>query len=62
MIATCNFVIDVNDLHQLNQVVAAIRQLKFVKSVMRLVIKSLFTADVTCLLTNNPLCYKQAQT
>ncbi|NMD06005.1 MAG: bifunctional (p)ppGpp synthetase/guanosine-3',5'-bis(diphosphate) 3'-pyrophosphohydrolase, partial [Deltaproteobacteria bacterium] len=36
MIATCNFVIDVNDLHQLNQVVAAIRQLKFVKSVMRL--------------------------
>jgi GTP pyrophosphokinase len=36
MIATCNFVIDVNDLHQLNKISSAIRQLKFVKSVERI--------------------------
>jgi GTP pyrophosphokinase len=36
MIATCNFVIDVNDLHQLNQIFSAIRQLKFVKSIERM--------------------------
>ncbi len=35
MIATCNFVIDVNDLNQLNKIFSAIRQLKFVKSVER---------------------------
>ena len=36
MIATCNFVIDINNLQQLNQVLSAIRQLKFVKSIERL--------------------------
>jgi len=36
MIATCNFVIDVNDLHQLNQIFSATRQLKFVKSIERM--------------------------
>lgn len=36
MVATCNFIIDVNDLHQLNQVISAIKQLSFVKSVARL--------------------------
>ncbi len=36
MIATCNFVIDVNNLHQLNQIFSAIRQLKFVKSIERI--------------------------
>jgi (p)ppGpp synthetase, RelA/SpoT family len=36
MIATCNFVIDVNDLHQLNKIFSAIRQLKFVKSIERM--------------------------
>ncbi|MGA2525832.1 MAG: bifunctional (p)ppGpp synthetase/guanosine-3',5'-bis(diphosphate) 3'-pyrophosphohydrolase [Smithellaceae bacterium] len=36
MIATCNFVIDVNDLHQLNQIFSTIRQLKFVKSIERM--------------------------
>src|SRR4030065_388009 len=36
MIASCNFIIDVNDLHQLNQILSAIRQLKFVKSVERM--------------------------
>jgi GTP pyrophosphokinase len=35
MIATCNFVIDVNDLNQLNKIFSAIRQLKVVKSVER---------------------------
>ena len=33
MIATCNFVIDINNLQQLNQIFSAIRQLKFVKSI-----------------------------
>jgi GTP pyrophosphokinase len=32
LIATCNFVIDINNLHQLNQIISAIKQLKFVKS------------------------------
>jgi len=36
MVATCNFVIDINNLHQLNQVLSAIKQLKFVKSIERL--------------------------
>ena len=36
MVATCNFVIDINNLQQLNQVLSAIRQLKFVKSIERL--------------------------
>ncbi|HPD56944.1 MAG TPA: bifunctional (p)ppGpp synthetase/guanosine-3',5'-bis(diphosphate) 3'-pyrophosphohydrolase [Smithellaceae bacterium] len=36
MIATANFIIDVNDLQQLNQVLSAIRQLSFVKAVVRL--------------------------
>ena len=36
MVATCNFIIDVSDLHQLNQVISAIKQLSFVKSVVRL--------------------------
>lgn len=36
MIATCNFVIGVNDLYQLNQIFSAIRQLKFVKSIERM--------------------------
>lgn len=36
MVAICNFVIDINTLNQLNQVLAAIRQLKFVKSIERL--------------------------
>ena len=36
MIATCNFVIDINNLQQLNQILSAIRQLKFVKSIERL--------------------------
>ena len=35
MIATCHFVIDVNDLQQLNKIFSAIRQLKVVKSVER---------------------------
>ena len=35
MIVTCNFMLDVNDLHQLNQIFSAIRQLKVVKSVER---------------------------
>jgi guanosine-3',5'-bis(diphosphate) 3'-pyrophosphohydrolase len=35
MIATCNFVIDVNNLQQLNKIFSAIRQLKVVKSVER---------------------------
>jgi GTP diphosphokinase / guanosine-3',5'-bis(diphosphate) 3'-diphosphatase len=35
MIATCNFVIDVHDLNQLNKIFSAIRQLKVVKSVER---------------------------
>ena len=33
LIATCNFVIDINNLNQLNQILLAIKQLKFVKSV-----------------------------
>ncbi|HAR49181.1 GTP pyrophosphokinase [Smithella sp. SCADC] len=36
MVAICNFIIDINTLNQLNQVLAAIRQLKFVKSIERL--------------------------
>lgn len=36
MIATCNFVIDVNDLTQLNKIFSAIRQLKVVKSIERM--------------------------
>lgn len=36
MIATCNFVIDVMDLTQLNKVFSAIRQLKVVKSIERM--------------------------
>jgi GTP pyrophosphokinase len=36
MIATCHFVIEVNDLQQLNQIVMAIKQLKFVKSIERI--------------------------
>ena len=36
MIATCNFVIDVNNLKQLNQIVVAIKQLKAVKSIERM--------------------------
>jgi GTP pyrophosphokinase len=36
MVATCNFIVEVNDLHQLNQVISAIKQLNFVKSVVRL--------------------------
>jgi GTP diphosphokinase / guanosine-3',5'-bis(diphosphate) 3'-diphosphatase len=32
-IATCNFVIDISNLHQLNQILSAIKQLKFVKSI-----------------------------
>ncbi|MGV8059604.1 MAG: RelA/SpoT family protein [Smithellaceae bacterium] len=36
MIATCNFVIDVNNLKQLNQIVLAIKQLKSVKSIERI--------------------------
>ena len=36
MIATCNFVLDVSDLQQLNQIVLAIKQLKFVKSIERI--------------------------
>ncbi len=36
MVAICNFIIDINNLNQLNQVLAAIRQLKFVKSIERL--------------------------
>jgi GTP pyrophosphokinase len=35
MIANCNFVIDVIDIHQLNQIQSAIKQLKFVKSIER---------------------------
>lgn len=33
MVATCTFVIDISNLQQLNQILAAIKQLKFVKSV-----------------------------
>lgn len=33
LIATCNFVIDISNIQQLNQIISAIRQLKFVKSV-----------------------------
>ncbi len=36
LIATCNFVIDVNNLKQLNQIVLAIKQLKAVKSIERM--------------------------
>jgi GTP pyrophosphokinase len=36
MVATCHFVIDVNDLPQFNHIIAAIKQLKFVKSVERI--------------------------
>jgi guanosine-3',5'-bis(diphosphate) 3'-pyrophosphohydrolase len=36
MIATCNFVIDVHNLKQLNQIVSAIKQLKAVKSIDRI--------------------------
>jgi guanosine-3',5'-bis(diphosphate) 3'-pyrophosphohydrolase len=36
LIATCNFVIDVNNLKQLNQIVVAIKQLKAVKSIERM--------------------------
>ena len=36
MIAKCEFVIDVNDTHQLNAIFAAIRQLKIVRSIERL--------------------------
>jgi GTP pyrophosphokinase len=36
LIATCNFVIDVNNLKQLNQIVVAIKQLKAVKSIERI--------------------------
>lgn len=36
MVAICNFIIDINTLNHLNQVLAAIRQLKFVKSIERL--------------------------
>jgi len=36
MIATCNFMIDVNDLKQLNQILSAIKQLKSVKSIERI--------------------------
>jgi len=36
MIATCNFMIDVNDLKQLNQILLAIKQLKSVKSIERI--------------------------
>ena len=36
LLATGHFVIDVNDLHQLNQVQAAIKQLKIVKSIERI--------------------------
>ena len=36
LIATCNFVIDVNDLQQFNQIIMAIKQLKFVKSIERI--------------------------
>ena len=35
-IATCNFVIDISNLQQLNQILSAIKQLKFVKSIERL--------------------------
>jgi (p)ppGpp synthase/HD superfamily hydrolase len=33
LIATCNFVIDISNLQQLNQIQSAIKQLKFVKSI-----------------------------
>lgn len=33
LVATCNFVIDISNLHQLSQIMSAIKQLKFVKSV-----------------------------
>ena len=33
MIATCKFIIDISNLPQLNQIMSAIRQLKFVKAV-----------------------------
>ena len=36
MIATCNFVIDISSLQQLNQILSAIKQLKFVRSIERL--------------------------
>ncbi|MEQ8203601.1 MAG: ACT domain-containing protein, partial [Smithellaceae bacterium] len=35
LIATCTFVIDVNNLKQLNQILVAIKQLKAVKSIER---------------------------
>ncbi|MEN6488598.1 MAG: ACT domain-containing protein, partial [Smithella sp.] len=35
LIATCTFVIDVNNLKQLNQIVVAIKQVKAVKSIER---------------------------
>jgi len=36
LIATCNFVIDISSLQQLNQILSAIKQLKFVRSIERL--------------------------
>ena len=33
MIATCKFIIDISNLPQLNQIMSAIRQLKFVEAV-----------------------------
>jgi GTP pyrophosphokinase len=33
LVATCNFVIDISNLNQLNQIIAAIKQLRFVRSV-----------------------------
>jgi GTP diphosphokinase / guanosine-3',5'-bis(diphosphate) 3'-diphosphatase len=36
MIATCNFIIDISSLQQLNQILSAIKQLKFVRSIERL--------------------------
>ena len=36
MIATCSFIIDVYDLHQLNSIFSAIRQLKVVRSIERI--------------------------
>jgi GTP pyrophosphokinase len=36
MIATCTFIIDISNLNQLNQILSAIKQLKFVKSIERL--------------------------
>ena len=33
LIATCNFIIDITSLHQLNQIISSIKQLKFVKTI-----------------------------